>query len=867
MQMRGILRDALMLWSRDALVQVPEAIRFVAYLREKAAQSGVPENVVLRSLRSVERAYGVSFGLPVLLRRHVMQPARQAGWAGQARIVFAADAALEATLVRRADRSTDDAALALACAILRGGLIRPDLWPAFLKALQARSPLARSPRLGEAVWMTLQVPRRKDRVAQEDTIETIRFYPDVITLAQMGRAMRTGLVVPIGTPGACLRRAMAAIGMQGVTVQAIAAAGFAAFEDRAVQPVPQVLFEIAAGGVPAVSLTEPVWRRALVGEGKKIPLGPRQSASVRSPATDLSVELSIQQLRAALIAQLPKASKPTPGPVRSALNALIVARPVPVIHALALWLLDLLARRRAVSTIRRYGGALADLMGPLFGLQDPGQLNSGELETLIEDALEVVRPRERIYRAARIAQFFQFAAFDPRLLWPELRLEVEGGERPRIRATWVSPDQLQRLLADLANDQVAYAAALLGVRGGLRLSDMEALCVGDVELGGEGWLRIHQTRWANLKSSSGRRKIPLALLLTPAEHRVWSRFVVSRQAQGQPGAPLLAHMRGFAEIERFDRKEFAAQLGEAGLRPHDLRHAALSNLALTLMAPRSKTGEQITASLTGWRADQRAQIRSWLERGDPLQGMRNLARLAGHRDPATTLQTYIHFSDLALGLHLQADDRRYRAEDVARMLGLNRRSMPKTTTLCPEALRTLILKRLPIEEIRATPLVLAPQSSAQEERLTVDLVIQLMDQIAKGRPTPLIASETMVPLRVVNALVPHAPLPRLKAINDQRAAIHLTTQVLSGPEALVWAEVTLKAPQAGVVLGKGAAALWATPFAPTWSVRQVEQCGGRLRLSPDCPGGMRTTKLAARVVRCWHVAQSSWAKASSTSSG
>ena len=846
---RAAIAQGLALWNPEVLTDTDAARAFVAFVEARAEGAEVT-----RRLRAVERAYGVNLGLPMIFARlRRSQPTRRADWAEQASSVLSAYDALEQSLTNRRGSADLFAGKALASAILRSALLRPELWPPFLRAIETRQPFGRSAQLGDLVWLTLRVQRGLGRVAQSDDWESVRLYLDVVTLSLIRRAH--GARLNVRTPEACLEMAMAAIGAQGVTVSAIQQAGFAAIEDRAQDPIPQVLFEVARGSVAAFSVTEDLWRKALSGqEGAVAHSAPERMPSAEIEA-DLSVDLSVLRFKSALLTEMPQAKKRTPAPVLRALNGVVRDQPVPVIRALSLWMLDLLARRRAVSTVLRYGVALANLLAASFGRLDPASCVAGEIESRLEDALETVPSRERIYRAARLAQFLQFASNDPRLNWPDVQLEVEGGARPRVRTAQVGAVQIDQALALFRGDPMAQAAVLLGARGGLRLSDMEALRVGDVELDLEGWVMIHQTRWGDLKSSSGRRKVPFSLLLTAAQKRIWSQFVMARRADGAPDAPLLATVVGFGTFVRFDRNAFGRKLAQIGLRPHDLRHGALSNLALVLLSPASAQAE--VSTLTGWKTDAIARLRAWLTTRDPLYGPRNLARLAGHRDPSTTFQTYIHLADLALGLHLRAQDGLRPADQVARMLGLNQARLGRRKHYTPENLRAVVVGQLAVEQIGPPPPKVAALIAPLQGVLSVEHVLRVMAQLQKGDPTPVVAEVQGAPLRVVNALARLPALPRLKSRKDQSAALALVKQVLAVPEAQVWAAMTLRAPMRGIVLEQARARKWGEVFEPVMRVER-EYLPRAQRLIPVAPSGMTgmaLPMLAARIVQAWWTAK------------
>ncbi|MFT3688354.1 hypothetical protein [Paenirhodobacter sp.] len=204
-------------------------------------------------------------------------------------------------------------------------------------------------------------------------------------------------------------------------------------------------------------------------------------------------------------------------------------------------------------------------------------------------------------------------------------------------------------------------------------------------------------RFKGLKTDAGRRKVPLALLAR--RHELAPVRAQRGFRRHDPDGAFLA--TGLAAGETlfdppFERRDFAAALGETtGLTSHDLRHAALSNLALTTLAPPGSA--DVIEVVTGWPANRQKRLRSIVTGNDSRRTLPQIARLAGHAHPETTCVSYLHLCDLALGLHVRADrDIRARPE-AARILGLNAATLPpETGPIALENLRSAVLRRLAI---------------------------------------------------------------------------------------------------------------------------------------------------------------------------
>ncbi|WP_417264573.1 hypothetical protein [Celeribacter sp.] len=725
-------------------------------------------------LRAAERAHGLSFDLPIAYRPPLPDPpTRRLGWAAQAHAVFDLAEEVEARLMQRGHSGEALAELVVLSAILNGALLRPEGWVALWATLaRGRVEIKRSPLLGNTVWIDLRI----------GTKEELRFYPDVVTLSLLARWTPCALPLCHTVPQ-LLRQIKCS--PQPLKSDTLSEAGFAVLEDGAGADIPQVLFSVANGTVNAAPVPANHWEaclrgevieRASVGQGRK----PAISHQVHQ-----SAEQSEASLKAALRVKRKGAMKMTRKPVERALTNLLADGPTPIVRARTFWFLALLGQRRKVSSLWRYNSALADVMLLAFEEADPARMSAGEIEIRLNAVLEAPRSLRDKTLGARLHQFFDFAATDPRLYWPELALELPRvGRKSRPRTAVISGAQISRLLG--ASKGPNAAAVLMGARGGLRLSDMEALLIRDVEHGPNGVLRIHPTKEGDIKTAAGRRQAPLPMLLTSSEFSAWQSMTAARRQDTlRHDAQFLGQGGGLDEMHRFDRNDFARELSETlGQTPHDLRHGALSNLALALLAPE---GAKPVRTFTGWSAARIEAIRNEFSKRDTLGGMHQIARLAGHREAKTTFETYLHLSDLALGLHIAAIQDKRSAQDAARLLGLNARSFKSKREVTLESLRPRVLAKLQITEIKATKAA-ALKPHVESHELSIDLVLRLCTGLHEEKSAFELAQIYALPMRVLNALAkfPAPPAaPRRKSdrvwLKQQIEAILMEDE----PQALI----------------------------------------------------------------------------------
>lgn len=728
------------------LVVLEQAEQIGGTLREKERA----KDRALDLLRALERAYDLSLDLPLRYRPpKPPAPLRRLDWVQAARIAFDVATRLDGELQKRSRCRDRLAALIVLSAILRGGLLRPGAWLALWGALSQGIPrLKRADLTGDHVWIDLQIAEH----------EELRFYPDIVTLSLLARW--TPIPLPqCRTADQLLRKIRTVLHLPALpTANAFSKAAFAPLEDRYGARIPAALFAVASGELNTSPLPRAQWESCLRGDALTRPQAARSSRSRKKFRSRLSLEQSERTLQALLLIRRKGARKSTAAPVRHALNSLLDQAPPPVVHARALWFLDLLKQRRKVSTLQRYNSAIGKILAMAFGDDDPAGMSAGEIETRIHAVLETPARQQDYSTADRLNQFFQFAVNDPRLYWPRPDLDLQDGSHQRTaRAAVITGPQIAQTLSRLKHDRLASTAFVLGSRGGLRLSDMEALLVRDVDHGRDGAIRIHPTKEGNIKTAAGRRQIPLPVFLTERERSHWDSFTTKRRQNAvRPDEPFLADGAPLLGIARFDRVGFAKLLGDhLGMRPHDLRHGALSNIALALLAPE---GNPTVRKVTGWSPARIRDIRAEFTGRDPLGGTHQLARLAGHRHATTLFGSYIHLADLALGLHVSASQETRPRTEAARMLGVNARSVGKKKLVTLEHLRPLILKKLRLVTIRPVKSVIPP-APPLEALLSPDIAIRLSRMLEKGHSRHEMEQSHAVPTRALNELATCGPLP------------------------------------------------------------------------------------------------------------
>lgn len=749
------------------------------------------------------------------------EPLRGVTWTRNARAAFAMEAALDRALENRKRAGGPELpVLILASAILKGLLLRPEAWVALLNRLRDGTlVLHEGNALPQLPYITLTLPGQTGRpVHGAARGEEYRFFPDVQTLALVRRWQKAKpRSVAARAPQEALDLLVKVLRPEGLPKSLkpadFAAAACAPFEDRAQVALPYALTAVASGELVALCLDETAWSCLLdPGRAQTHVAETTMERRPRKPALAGAVDPGI--LWQALQVDSDRV-KPRAGKVREALRGLEDTALAPAAEALRLWYLSLLARERKVSTLQTYHVAIAGPVLSLLGSEDPREWSADELEDLAYLAARGGTANREAYRLGRLAQFLAFAARDRRLGWATVSgLEGGVGVDEIVRSAHLGPARARAVLVGFGQvlprpeATACQVAFLLAWRGGLRLAEIAGLTLADVLDGPMGTLCVRSHAGTRLKSAAGRRLVPMrAMLADRAELDIFDGFVARRWREASSGRdPFLA--------ERFDKVRFRALLAElGGIWPHGLRHAALSNLFLVLFGPEAAAVE--IERVTGWSAPGQARLRALFlgEQPDPRRAAPQLARLAGHAEPATTFRHYLHLNDLTLGLIVRAGAESLSPGQVRRRLGLNVRTCPDgPEAVRPEAFRSKVLTGLVRERLKGLVPEFAPAWPTVTP-LTPNLALRLLSQLEAGQAAYDLAADHGLARARIDALADAAqevlsrrtgrgralvaaragalapPVPRRKA--EQEAALTIAARVLAGPEPRPWAERVL----------------------------------------------------------------------------
>lgn len=700
-------------------------------------------------------------------------PLRPEGWAQDAGQVVALRDALDARLDGRSRAAADIPGLALAAAVLRGGLWRPAAWVALANQIQSggwRPAVAtRFPNLA-FIELKLSLPRQDQAHSNlAPGREMLRWFPDVVSLHLIDRWSRLDVSAPtLKSPQAALRLMQAALRVQSrLTPKALSRAAIAALEARSGVAVPMVLATTASGETPALSVNSAHWRALCAGQrgdagGSWQGPPPASQDSARRAATHAPpVKTDDAALRALLARYASNSTRRGTRPLKEGLRQIAAAPGAsPALSALASWYLALLEAGDKPRTITNYHAIAGKHLLTVMAGDDPCAMAPETLGLRAGQALDLSRYDNRGHPAGRIAHFLRHAQMH--CGWPKADLAdliASGGSGPAMIATAVLPwgcypaiyDHLRRA-TDLprATAQTEALAFAMMAWGGLRLSEAMGRSLAD--LSDDLTVHVHCTATHGLKSDAARRLLPLGLFLPDRIARDLRRYRDRQMATcADPRQVPLFDATGLLPEDRLDPARLGqrlqaltrAMLGVA-CSPHALRHSWAS--AIQLLLTLGNAGTDTISALTGWNGSKQRDLRLHLLglSGSPARAPQVLAGMIGHRElsPVTTL-SYCHLADLGLGRLIMAAPERVAADRAARMLGLNRRSLHRHIgqdgQVRLEDLRHTVLDRLQPQIIAANPMPSCVPSPRDSAPLGPEQVMAVLLAAGNGRTPPDLA--------------------------------------------------------------------------------------------------------------------------------
>ncbi len=592
--------------------------------------------------------------------------------------------------------------------VFYGGLNRPDLWPALAQALTQTRPLRGNTDL---CWIPLNLPAAKsrpsntyapDNLGNKKAISSVSYMPDPISLGLLRQFLECCPAnwIPPKTEKACLALLCDELGQRSSSTQ-IAHGGITIAEHQPGLRLPQVLVEFAIGRLPSASLPEPYWQRLMDPAVQSCRVDNYEMFQVIDFNTRSRIRRNKNQNSSLLAARLRETFKKDPA--RPIGKSQLVTRlenlmdpELPTNQRIIMdWLLDhLTIRNNAISTTKTYleniGNAWLSATDEICTDEYTGE----DFYDLYQSILNrPISQQAREYQAGRLEDLHGFAVL--RYDFPPLPTPlIESSTAiPHVSAAIVDEDLFRALIRQIAqfSDLDEYSRRMLqcflvmAYRTGLRPGELAKLRLMDIESSPIAWLFIRNNRHGHNKTEAALRKVPLFPLLTDTELPLVQAYLRERRIHAHSDTELFFHAAGnmheLLDTQSLGRavKTILADLsGGLKYRLYHLRHSALSRMQLLLHHDQVTYPEFVDKQLP-YGAELRQKLLELIAGRSRLRDRyAALAAMAGHSSPEITFGSYLHYTDLLLGLHLAQNHRLLSPALAHSFLGLRHHRIQKT---------------------------------------------------------------------------------------------------------------------------------------------------------------------------------------------
>lgn len=264
----------------------------------------------------------------------------------------------------------------------------------------------------------------------------------------------------------------------------------------------------------------------------------------------------------------------------------------------------------------------------------------------------------------------------------------------------------QRLKIAKDESEAIQLSLILGQRCGLRIGEIVKIRLNDVaQL--SAYLEVRDNKYGNNKTSSALRRVLLQQLLTDSDMLLLKRILIRRQQSkgdtliaSQAGKPYLS-----SDMSRILTNLIKSSTGLAYLTTHHLRHSCLTNFQLMSFLYDSSYrfddydhgSLQALKNLLPYDEGKAREILKYIETSIQYKKIYALAGIAGHASPSTTFASYVHLTDIELGLLLYHTDFLLQPEH-SDVLGVPRRRKNELKSN-PIAVNDYFIKKIKLKPI------------------------------------------------------------------------------------------------------------------------------------------------------------------------
>lgn len=265
---------------------------------------------------------------------------------------------------------------------------------------------------------------------------------------------------------------------------------------------------------------------------------------------------------------------------------------------------------------------------------------------------------------------------------------LSSATRAHHKTGYLSETMFQAVLIKAQNLEIAkdeleaiQLSLILGQRCGLRVGEIVKIQLKDVAQSST-YLEVRDNKYGNNKTSSALRRVLLQQLLTYSDMLLLKRVAIRRQQSkgdtliaSQAGKPYLS-----SDMSRILTDLIKETTGLAYLTTHHLRHSCLTNFQLMSFLydnnyhfdNNKNCSLQALKNLLPYNEDKAREILKYIETSIQYKKIYALSGIAGHASPSTTFASYVHLTDVELGLLLYLTDFMLQPEH-SEVLGVPRR--------------------------------------------------------------------------------------------------------------------------------------------------------------------------------------------------
>lgn len=239
-------------------------------------------------------------------------------------------------------------------------------------------------------------------------------------------------------------------------------------------------------------------------------------------------------------------------------------------------------------------------------------------------------------------------------------------DRPHHRVGYISESMFQAILNKIDSltmtvdeKQAISLTLILGQRCGLRIGEIVKIRIRDIAET-QNYLEVRNNKFGNNKSLSALRRISLSQLLLESDMQLIRRVYIKRSRY--KNQTLIANQAGMPYNSNAISKIISTLIKEVtGLKyltTHHLRHSCLTNFQLMSFLYdkdykfNNHSSAKFLKSLLPYEDKQAVNIINHFETSLAYKKVYALAGVAGHASPSTTFASYVHLTDIQIGLLL-----------------------------------------------------------------------------------------------------------------------------------------------------------------------------------------------------------------------